>query len=295
MIIYRYTALIFLIFILAACGIKSDPVAKSSLDIPYPTAIDYAINSEGVSIYNGSDNYTLFVERADENIGFFNLAGFKRVALINPKQVFIDTDVVNNRLYKYRFRHYYGRIKTYSPAIIKTIKYYSPIKHANINVTYERNSRVCVYPSLSDVVAKTIVTINGVKAGEAKNGIKTCFDELPVNSATLSVIAMPYDRDNNTGIPYQMNFKRDTSTLNLPPQNVVVKRKGNDIILTWDKEKNNPKYNIYIIENGKDKFIKQVDVELFRYTAKDNKCVNFKLATVRNKKVSKKIAVSACK
>ena len=97
MIIYRYTALIFLIFIMAACGIKSDPVAKSSLDIPYPTAIDYAINSEGVSIYNGSDNYTLFVERADENIGFFNLAGFKRVALINPKQVFIDTDVVNNR------------------------------------------------------------------------------------------------------------------------------------------------------------------------------------------------------
>ena len=56
---------------------------------------------------------------------------------------------------------------------------------------------------------------------------------------------MPYDKDNNTGIPYQMNFKRDTSTLNLPPQNVVVKRKGNDIVLTQHKEKNNPKYNIY--------------------------------------------------
>ncbi len=295
MIIYRYTALIFLIFILAACGIKSDPVAKSSLDIPYPTAIDYAINSEGVSIYNGSDNYTLFVERADENIGFFNLAGFKRVALINPKQTYTDTDVVNNRVYKYRFRHYHGNIKTYSPALMKTIKYYSPIKHSIIKVTYEKNSKVCVYPGLSDVVANTVVTINGTKAGEAKNGIKTCFNELPVNSATLSVMAIPYDYDNNTGIPYRQNFKRDTSKLNLPPQNIVVRRNGNDIVLTWDKEKNNSKYNIYITTNGKDKFIQQIDVELFRYTAKDNKCVDFKLTTIRNKKESKKMSVSACK
>lgn len=295
MTIYKYTALIITVFMVYACGLKSDPVPKGSLDIPYPTAIDYAINSEGVAIYNGSDNYTLFVEKADESIGFFNLAGFKRVALINPKQTYVDTDVVNNRIYKYRFRHYYGKVKTYSPALMKTIKYYSPIKHSSINITYEKNKRVCVYPGLSDVVANTIVTINGTKMGEAKNGIKTCFDELPVNSATLSVMAMPYDYDNNTGIPYRQDFKRDTSRLNLPPQNIVVRRNGNDIVLTWDKEKNNPKYNVYITTNGKDRFIQQVDVELFRYSAKDDKCVDFKLTTIRNKKESKKISVSACK
>ena len=295
MTIYKYLTIIILIFMLYACGLKSDPVPKGSLDIPYPTAIDYAINSEGVAIYNGSDNYTLFVEKADESIGFFNLAGFKRVALINPKQTYVDTDVVNNRIYKYRFRHYYGKVKTYSPALMKTIKYYSPIKHSVINITYEKNKRVCVYPGLSDVVANTIVTINGTKMGEAKNGIKTCFDELPVNSATLSVMAMPYDYDNNTGIPYRQDFKRDTSRLNLPPQNIVVRRNGNDIVLTWDKEKNNPKYNVYITTNGKDRFIQQVDVELFRYSAKDDKCVDFKLTTIRNKKESKKISVSACK
>lgn len=295
MTIYKYTALIITVFMVYACGLKSDPVPKGSLDIPYPTAIDYAINSEGVAIYNGSDNYTLFVEKADESIGFFNLAGFKRVALINPKQTYTDTDVVNNRVYKYRFRHYYGKVKTYSPALMKTIKYYSPIKHSIIKITYERNKRVCVYPGLSDVVANTIVTINGTKMGEAKNGIKTCFDDLPVNSATLSVMAMPYDYDNNTGIPYRQDFKRDTSRLNLPPQNIVVRRNGNDIVLTWDKEKNNPKYNVYITTNGKDRFIQQVDVELFRYSAKDDKCVDFKLTTIRNKKESKKISVSACK
>lgn len=295
MTIYKYTALIITVFMVYACGLKSDPVPKGSLDIPYPTAIDYAINSDGVAIYNGSDNYTLFVEKADESIGFFNLAGFKRVALINPKQTYTDTDVVNNRVYKYRFRHYYGKVKTYSPALMKTIKYYSPIKHSIIKITYERNSRICVYPGLSDVVANTIVTINGTKMGEAKNGIKTCFNELPVNSATLSVMAMPYDYDNNTGIPYRQDFKRDTSRLNLPPQNIVVRRNGNDIVLTWDKEKNNPKYNIYITTNGKDRFIQQVDVELFRYSAKDDKCVDFKLTTIRNKKESKKISVSACK
>lgn len=295
MTIYKYTALLITVFMLYACGLKSNPVPKGTLDIPYPTAIDYAINSDGVAIYNGSDNYTLFVEKADESIGFFNLAGFKRVALINPKQTYTDTDVVNNRVYKYRFRHYYGKVKTYSPALMKTIKYYSPIKHSIIKITYERNKRVCVYPGLSDVVANTSVTINGTKMGEAKNGIKTCFDDLPVNSATLSVMAIPYDYDNNTGIPYRQDFKRDTSKLNLPPQNIVVRRNGNDIVLTWDKEKNNPKYNVYITTNGKDKFIQQVDVELFRYSAKDNKCVDFKLTTIRNKKESKKISVSACK
>lgn len=295
MTIYKYTALLITVFMLYACGLKSNPVPKDTLDIPYPTAIDYAINSDGVAIYNGSDNYTLFVEKADESIGFFNLAGFKRVALINPKQTYTDTDVVNNRVYKYRFRHYYGKVKTYSPALMKTIKYYSPIKHSIIKITYERNKRVCVYPGLSDVVANTIVTINGTKMGEAKNGIKTCFDDLPVNSATLSVMAIPYDYDNNTGIPYRQDFKRDTSKLNMPPQNIVVRRNGNDIVLTWDKEKNNPKYNVYITTNGKDKFIQQVDVELFRYSAKDNKCVDFKLTTIRNKKESKKISVSACK
>ena len=108
-------------------------------------------------------------------------------------------------------------------------------------------------------------------------------------------MAIPYDYDNNTGIPYQKKFKLDTDKLNLPPQNVVVHRNGNDIVLTWDKEKNNPKYNVYITTNGKDKFIQQVDVELFRYSAKDNKCVDFKLTTIRNEKESKKISVSACR
>lgn len=295
MTIYKYTALLITVFMLYACGLKSNPVPKGTLDIPYPTAIDYAINSDGVAIYNGSDNYTLFVEKADESIGFFNLAGFKRVALINPKQTYTDTDVVNNRIYKYRFRHYYGKVKTYSPALMKTIKYYSPIKHSIINITYERNRRVCVYPGISDIVANTVVTINGTKMGEAKNGIKTCFDDLPVNSATLSVMAIPYDYDNNTGIPYRQDFKRDTSKLNLPPQNIVVRRNGNDIVLTWDKEKGSPKYNIYITTNGKDKLIQQVDIELFRYSAKDNKCVDFKLSTIRNKQESKKISVSACR
>ncbi len=290
MTIYKYTALLITVFMLYACGLKSNPVPKGTLDIPYPEAIDYAINSDGVAIYNGSDNYTLFVEKADESIGFFNLAGFKRVALINPKQTYTDTDVVNNRIYKYRFRHYYGKVKTYSPALMKTIKYYSPIKHSIINITYESNKRVCVYPGFSDIVANTIVTINGTKIGEAKNGIKTCFYELPVNSATLSVMAIPYDYDNNTGIPYRQDFKRDTSKLNLPPQNIIVRRNGNDIVLTWDKEKNSPNYNVYITTNGKDKFIQQVDVELFRYSAKDDKCVDFKLTTIRNK-----ISVSACK
>ena len=282
------------ILIFTACGLKSDVVPKGSLDLPYPTNIDYSINSEGISIYNGSDNYTLFVERAEENIGFINLASYKRIALINPKQVFVDTDVVNNQTYKYRFRHYHGIVKTYSPATVRTVKYYKPIKHSLVKTTY-KNNRVCIYLGLSDVVKNTEVWVNGEIVGNAKNGLTTCFNKYPNTSANLLITAIPYDKDNNTGIPYRTTIKRNTAALNLPPQNVQVRRNTNDIILSWDREKDEPLYNIYLVENGKDKFLEQIDIELFRYTAKTDKCVEFKLSSVRKGKQSKKISVSACK
>ncbi len=285
---------VLIVLSISACGLKSDVVPKSTLNIPYPENIDYAVNSQGVSIYNGSDNYTLFVERADESIGFVNLSGYKRVALINPKQVYVDTEVVNNRIYKYRFRHFYGRINTYSPAVVRTIKYYSPIKHNIIRATYE-NSKICIYLGLSDLVYNTEVSVNGNKLGNAKNGLKTCFDKVPELSATLEVMAIPYDKDNNTGIPYIKTIQRNSAKLNLPPQNIQVRRTGNDIVLTWDKDDNKAVYNVYIVKNGREQLYKQVDVEFVRYTASNNDCVEFKIASVRKGKVSKKVSASACK
>lgn len=295
--IYKYIPLLIIILLITSCGIKSDPVSKSKLDIPYPQSIDYAINSDGVSIHNGSSEYTLFVEKADESSGFFNLAAFKRVALINPNQTYTDTEVVNNRVYKYRVRHYYNNIHTYSPALMKTIKYYTPIKHSQINIKYDNNKRICVDIGYNSAVSTTFVKVNGIDMGEAKNSAKTCFSQLPENVATLSVMAIPYDKDNNTGIPYQQVFKIDTSKFNLPPQNISVLRKGNDIIITWDKEKDSPLYNVYIVRNGNDRLLKQVDVEIFRYkaTSLDNNCIDFKLSSVRNGKESNKISVSSCK
>ena len=66
-------------------------------------------------------------------------------------------------------------------------------------------------------------------------------------------------------------------------------------MITWDKEKDEPNYNVYIVENGKDKLQKQIDIELFRYTAKTDKCIEFKISSVRKGKESKRISVSACK
>lgn len=291
---FKHIYIIALLIFLSSCGLKSDVVPKGSFDIPYPTNIDYAINNDGVTIYNGSDNYTLFVERADESIGFINLSSYKRVALINPKQTYTDEDVINNRIYKYRFRHYNGRVKTYSPAVVRTVKYYKPIKHDIINATFEKN-KVCLYLGLSERIDRTEVNINGVMVGNAKNGLKTCFDNYPNTSVNLVITAIPYDKNNNTGIPYKTTIKRNAAALNLPPQNIQVRRNGSDIVIVWDKEKNSPKYNIYLVENGKDKFYKQIDIELFRYTAKTDKCVEFKISTVRKGKESKRIAVSACK
>ena len=281
--IFKHINIIALIILLSSCGLKSDVVPKGSFDIPYPTNIDYTINSEGVSIYNGSDNYTLFVERADESIGFINLSGYKRVALINPKQTYTDEGVINNRIYKYRFRHYNGRVKTYSPAVVRTVKYYKPIKHDIIKTTFEKNN-VCLYLGLSDRVDRTEVNINSVMVGNAKNGLKTCFNNYPNTSVNLVITAIPYDSDNNmqkyNGDQYIIKYATYDDNIHLA---------------SLLKEKNSPKYNIYLVEKGKDRFYKQIDIELFRYTAKTDNCVEFKISTVRRGKESKRISVSACK
>lgn len=289
--IFKIFIVLPLIIFIYSCGIKTDPIPKSSLDIPYPSAVDYAISSEGIKIYNGSDNYTLFVERADEDKGFITMKNFKRIALINPKQVFLDDSVENEKTYKYRFRHYYGRIKTYSPALVKTIKYYKPIKFDKINISLNRNS-VCVYTPLNDVVVNSDVLINSANRGKISIGQRQCFKDLP-DTSIVNVTVIPYDINNNPGQAYTKILKRNVEKSNLPPQNVVVRRKENDIVLTWDKE-NNTSYKIYILNNGKRIKTITTEVEIFRYRAKNNNCVDFELSAVRKGRESKKIKLSAC-
>lgn len=291
--IFKIAVFISILIIISSCGIKTDPVPKSSLDIPYPSAIDYAISSEGIRIYNGNDNYTLFVERADEDKGFITLKNFRRIALINPKQIFLDDTVENEKTYKYRFRHYYGKIKTYSPALVKTIKYYKPIKFDNINITLNRNS-VCIYTPLSDIVINSDVLINGTNHGKVSIGQRQCFKDLP-DTSILNVTVIPYDIKNNPGQAYTKILKRNIVKSNLPPQNVIVRRKGNDIVLTWDKE-NNTSYRIYVYNKEKTKIIKRIktEVEIYRYKAKNSDCVDFELSAVRKGRESKRIKLSAC-
>lgn len=289
--IFKIFIVLPLIIFIYSCGIKTDPIPKSSLDIPYPSAVDYAISSEGIKIYNGNDNYTLFVERADEDKGFITMKNFKRIALINPKQVFLDDSVENEKTYKYRFRHYYGRIKTYSPALVKTIKYYKPIKFDKINISLNRNS-VCVYTPLNDVVVNSDVLINSANRGKISIGQRQCFKDLP-DTSIVNVTVIPYDINNNPGQAYTKILKRNVEKSNLPPQNVVVRRKENDIVLTWDKE-NNTSYKIYILNNGKRIKTITTEVEIFRYRAKNNNCVDFELSAVRKGRESKKIKLSAC-
>lgn len=289
--IFKIIFFIPLLTLIYSCGIKTDPIPKSSLDIPYPSAVDYAISSEGIKIYNGNDNYTLFVERADESKGFITMKNFRRIASINPKQIFLDDTVENEKTYKYRFRHYYGRIKTYSPALVKTIKYYKPIKFDKVNITLNKNS-VCIYTPLSEIVVDSDVLINGTNYGKVSIGQRQCFKDLP-DTSIINVTVIPYDINKNPGQAYTKTLKRSVEKNNLPPQNVIVRRKGNDIVLTWDKE-NNASYRLYVY--NKNKVIKRIktEVEIYRYKAKTNDCVDFELSAVRRGRESKRIKISAC-
>lgn len=294
--VFKLLIIMLLIMPLSSCGLKTPVLPKSKLDLPYPTAIDYAINTEGVFIHNGSKEYSLYVERAEDSNKLLSAVSYKKVALIKPKHSFQDKNLANGKIYKYRFRHFYGRINTYSPSVVKTIKYYAPVKLDNIEVSLEESKtddKICINTPNIRTVDDLEIIINSKSYGKIKAGQNKCFGDLPDLVSLINVTIIPYDFNNDPGTAYNKTIKRNIKNKIFPPQNIVVRRSKNDIVITWDKIENST-YNIYVVENNKDILYKNTDIEFIRYTTNNKNCVDFKLSSKRKNEESKKITVSAC-
>ena len=234
--------LIILCLFLWACGIKSAPIPKSSLNIPYPDTVKVSVTDEGVLIENLSDKYTMFAERSEYSRNLMLVDVYKRLSLISPNTSYLDKNVEQSVTYIYRFKNFYTEYNTFSPAVSRTIKYYVPVTIKNVSLNLFRKE-ICITTNASSAVKNISVNINGKDMGGISSG-QECF-ELP-NTLTINLLLIPYDFEDNPGVAYTETIKRDEDTVLLPPQNAKALRQGKTIIISWDKGAAGDVYNVYL-------------------------------------------------
>lgn len=287
----RIFSVLLALFLLTACGIKSAPIAKDTLNIPVPDAVILSLQDDGVLIRNNNPNYQILAERALQNSGIFTQDSFERVSLIAPNSQFVDTDVEIGGKYIYRFKNYNERYNTFSRGSTKNIVYSPPVSLSDV-VIKQYSDSACVITKSSNVVDYSQVIVNGRDAGNIYEGM-LCFD-LP-NSLVVNIMLIPYDFSGNAGIPYEERLKRDEVTTLLPPQNAKALREGGTVILTWDDAKDIDSVAIYI-RNGKAiRLLQKTDITLFKYTIPSAKaCVDFELASIRDNFESDRVKITSC-
>lgn len=286
-----FNLLLILAFI-SACGIKNDPIPKSTLNIPPPLSFDYRITSNGVEITNKSEDYPLLVERAAFPKNYLSQASFKRIALINQGDTFLDTDLIKGEKYKYRLRYFYKFVGTYSNPLIQDLTFRELVK-LDIAHIYELGNSVCISSQFPTLVKAVEISINGKLLEEALQSNKELCTPKP-ESRVVQVMLIPYDEAGNAGVAFSKSIIQDVDKNNFPPQNIRAFRSGQDIVLSWDTGAKVDSYKIYLIKSKKEQLISTQAITSFSYKAPSKECVDFMLSAVRNGKESKKKAVSAC-
>lgn len=290
--IFKQTVILIFMLVFASCGIKSAPIPKSSLNIPYPDAIKISVRDNGILIENMSDKYTTLAERSDYVREVFMGDLYKRLSFVSPRNSYLDKDVKPGVSYIYRFKNFYPEYNTYSPAVTKTIKYYVPVTIKNVKIEQEEK-RLCINAELSSSTNYISVNINGKEIGNIKMG-QECFS-LP-NSLLVNVLLIPYDFDGNPGTPYQETIKRDENMVLLPPQNAKALRQASDVILSWDKGAATDKFIVYIKDSGGQlKELAKTDITIYKFLGADSvKCEEFEISSLRGDKESERIKISSC-
>lgn len=275
-----------------SCGIKSPPIPKSSLKIPYPDAVRASVKDDGILIENLNQKYTMLVERSEISKNFATGDIFKRLSFVSPGNSYLDKNVKRDVSYIYRFRNFYPEYNTYSPAVTRTLKYYVPVSVKNVKISQE-NRKICIKADLSAATNYISVNINGKEAGNIKLGSE-CFD-LP-NSLVVGILLIPYDFEGNPGTPYNENIKQNETMVLLPPQNAKAMREGTNVILSWDKAGKVDEFLIYVRDEQKKlKLLEKTNITIYKYKNADNKdCSEFEISALRDGNESDRIKISSC-
>lgn len=240
-----FSLLIAALFILTACGKKTDTIPKDALEnVQPPRAVIVKAQEEGFYIANNEDAI-LFVEKA-ERVGLA-CAPFSRLAVLEPKQDYLDTDVEIDKEYIYRLVKQTIRYKLVSPPREFPVVFSPPPNVADAEAV-KGDDNISVSIKTTHPFIRMDVITGGksiVQTGHDSFSIKP---EQVVNN-TLNLKLM--DIYGNTGDLYTITFeapKPPAEPLN-DITNLTAAYLGGALRIVWDTVKGADRYEVSVCKD----------------------------------------------
>ncbi|MDR2870534.1 MAG: hypothetical protein LBV04_08795, partial [Deferribacteraceae bacterium] len=111
---------------------------------------------------------------------------------------------------------------------------------------------------------------------------------LPAVSEII-LLMVPYSDSDTQGIAYSESISRDLAQVLLPPQNIVILRRNEQITLSWDAIPNASGYKIYT-----NRGVIQTASTLYSVPIGAEECTQLQLSTVRGGKESQTVELESC-
>lgn len=242
-----------IIFLLFACGKKTDPVPLDTIVIP-EVEIEKAItlSDSGVLIKN-TGNYVLYIEKA-ETVNDC-VQEYKLLAKVNPKSHYSDEYVIRGNEYIYRLFNVDEDNKVASKGVTKKITFNYPIKIEKFEYDLIDERYLKANLTFSDEVGYYEIYINSKLVKKSKQlQMELSFEDKNLNTVEI----IPYDRYFNKGIVFKKDFIAYSKYLLPEVKGIKFIDRGDTFILSWDSVSGAKGYKIYFIDNNDKKLIETV-------------------------------------
>jgi hypothetical protein len=285
----KYKLLCFLLIILiVSCGKKTDPIPKSQFIHPEEDTVVLEVTEKGIIITNNDNKYNLIVYRSlCENCG----NNFKQIVVIEPKESYIDKEVVEKTPYFYKFIFKHSEYNVFSEPFIKRITFAQPISVKNLQIIPLGSNKIKINTSFTNTLHHYKLFLNNELYYEGRDPVV----EVNLTKGSNNISILPFDIYNNKGKLYTR--KIDTYNLLKPAPvrslNYVIS--GEYIYISWDKSENANKYTIKIrINNSVNEYNTKLNYYRFKFPSA-LQCIDIEVTAENDYMSSESRKVRACK
>lgn len=236
----RYVSILLLsLFVLSACGKRTEPVPKSVLfDMTPPAKVVVSVTDEGVRIENQEAEKLKIEKGVSEGE---ECSVFTRLVTIDPKSVYVDTEVQTGTRYFYRLRKKSIKYGVLSEPYMAKIVYAKPMKINSADFRKEGD-----FYTVAIVTQDNFTRFDAYSGGKtiAQTGGKTLrFPAGDVKDNAFTLILTDYE--GNKGVPYEVAIPVEKNPM--PPAAVAtvsVLNIGRDIRIVWTDSERAQSYNV---------------------------------------------------
>jgi hypothetical protein len=271
-----------------SCGKKTDPIPKSQFIYPQEDKVTLEVTHKGVLITNIYKKYNLIVYKSlCENCG----SQFKKIAVIEPEENYIDRDVVRKTPYFYQFIFKHSEYRVFSEPFVKRITYDVPIKVRSLQIIPISSKKIKINMTFNNTLHHYYLYLNNSLYYEGRDSSV----EVELSDGTNSISILPFDIYNNKGELYTK--KIDTYNLQEPEavKNLNYVISGDKIYISWDPSRNAKKYRLKItINNRKNECF--TEFNYYRADMVPNiTCMDIEVTAENDYMISKSTKIRACR